>query len=68
MTTTRRAEGEGRRTGEDGDEMEEGWVNSLDQGRRGEMEDAGTLRVQSTKEEEQRVLRKVDKVSLVVGD
>ena len=55
-----RAEGEGGRTGE---EVEEGWVNSLDQGRREEMGDAWTLRVQGSKEEEQRVLRKIDKVS-----
>ena len=55
-----RAEGEGGRTGE---EVEEGWVNSLDQGRREEMGDAGTLRVQGSKEEEQRVLRKIDKES-----
>ena len=62
--TTRRAEGEGGRTGADGDEVEEdGWVNSLDQGQRGELRDAGTLRAQGTKEEEQRVLRKIDKVS-----
>ena len=41
---TRRAEGEGGRMGADGVEVEEdGWVNSLDQGQRGELRDAGTL-------------------------
>jgi hypothetical protein len=63
-----RGEGGGR-TGQAGDEVDEGWMDRLDCGRSGEMGDAGIRMVESTKEEEQRVLRKIDKVSrwVIIG-